>query len=144
MEKNIDKFIYWTPRILSILYILFLAIFSLNIIFPKLTLALVMHGLAMNNIPVLILLVVLISSWRYEIVDGIAFILAGLFYMFYLTRHPGGMYFEWFMLPYYLIIAGPAFIIGILFIIGWIQKKNQLFILEPGWDMLAIAKRFIV
>jgi hypothetical protein len=32
--------------------------------------------------------------------------------------------FEWYMLSWSLIIAGPAFLVGILFFINWFKKKN--------------------
>ena len=120
MEKRINKFIYWTPRILSILFILFLALFSLDIFDLNLGFWQTILGLVIHNIPSLILLVVLIISWKYEIVGGIAFILAGLLYIVMLLMNP----FEWYMLSWSLIIAGPAFFIGILFIIGWLAKKK--------------------
>jgi hypothetical protein len=76
----------------------------------------------MHNIPVLVLLVVLLISWKYEIVGGIAFILAGLLYIFLLLIKPQ---LEWYMLSWVATIAGPAFLIGILFFIGWFRKKNS-------------------
>lgn len=120
MEKKINKFIYWTPRILSILFILFLALFSLDIFDLKLGFWQTIVGLFMHNIPSLILLIVLIISWKHEIVGGIAFILAGLLYIILLMMNP----FEWYMLSWSLIIAGPAFLIGILFTVGWFKKKK--------------------
>jgi hypothetical protein len=33
--------------------------------------------------------------------------------------------FEWYMVSYSLIIAGPAFLIGILFIVNWLKKRNN-------------------
>lgn len=120
MEKKINKFIYWTPRILAILFILFLAMFSLDIFEGNYGFWGTILGLFMHNIPALILLVVLLISWKYEIVGGIAFILAGLLYIVLLMRNP----FEWYMLFWALQIAGPAFFIGILFLIGWFKKKK--------------------
>jgi multisubunit Na+/H+ antiporter MnhG subunit len=74
----------------------------------------------MHNIPMLILLAVLIISWKYEIVGGIAFILAGLLYVVLLMMNP----FEWYMIAWSLQIAGPAFLIGILFLVNWFKKKK--------------------
>jgi len=117
--KKKHPFIYWMPRILSILLILFLALFSLDIFDGNYGFWGTILGLFMHNIPALILLVVLIISWRYEIVGAIAFILAGLFYIVMVMRD-----FEWYMLIWFLIISGPAFLIGILFFINWKMKKN--------------------
>ncbi len=118
--KKINKFVYWTPRIMSILFLLFLAMFSLDVFSSELTAWQILIGLFMHNIPVFILLVILIISWKHEIVGGITFILAGLTYIILLFRNE----FEWYMLSWSLIIAGPAFFIGILFIIGWLKKKK--------------------
>jgi len=125
MEKKINKFLYWTPRIASIIFILFLAMFSLDIFDANYGFWGTVIGLFMHNIPVFILLIILIISWKHEIVGGIAFILAGILYiaiiMINALRNP----FEIYMLSYSLIIAGPAFIIGILFLIGWFKKRKM-------------------
>jgi len=81
-------------------------------------------GLFMHNIPVFILLIVLIIAWKYEIVGGIAYILAGLLYIGWLVSKALMGTGEWYMLSWSLTIAGPAFFIGILFLIGWFQKKK--------------------
>jgi hypothetical protein len=124
-ERNnfmkINKFIYWTPRILGIIFILFLMIFSLDVFEPGLTVWQIIIGLFMHNIPALLLLIVLIISWKYEIVGGIIFNLAGLLYILMLFMNSN---FQLYMLSWSLIIAGPAFLIGILFLINCFKKKS--------------------
>ncbi|MFH1072982.1 MAG: hypothetical protein V1743_06145 [Nanoarchaeota archaeon] len=120
MKRKVGKFIYWTPRILSIFFILFLALFSLDVFSPGLSVWQIVLGLFMHNIPTLLLLAVLLISWKYEIVGGIAFILAGLVYIFLTLRNP----FAWYLVAWSVQIAGPAFLIGILFLIGWFRKKR--------------------
>lgn len=124
MTKKINKYIYWTPRILAIIFILFLALFSLDVISPEFTLLQIAVGLFMHNIPVFILLAVLLISWKYEIVGGVVFILAGVLYTAMILmnglRHPP----DGFVLMSLLIIAGPAFLIGILFMTNWFQKDK--------------------
>ncbi|MCX6786200.1 MAG: hypothetical protein NTZ18_05160 [Candidatus Komeilibacteria bacterium] len=120
MPKKTNKFIYWTPRILSILFILFLAMFSLDIFGNGYSFWETVLGLFMHNIPVFILTGVLIIAWKHEIVGGIAFTLAGLLYIALLLLRNQ---FEWYMLSWSMIIAGPAFLIGILFFINWRNKK---------------------
>jgi hypothetical protein len=93
---------------------------SLDVFSSELGFWQIVVGLFMHNIPALVLLVVLLISWKYEIVGGIAFILAGLTYIVVLMRNP----FEWYMLSWALQIAGLAFLIGILFTIGWFKKKK--------------------
>lgn len=122
MEGKVNKYIYWTPRILGIIFILFLMMFSFDVFETGLTAWQTALGLFIHNIPALLLLIILIVSWEKEIVGGVAFILAGLLYIFTLAMNPQ---FEWYMLSWSVIIAGPAFLIGILFIINW-RKKNNL------------------
>jgi len=120
-KKGRKGFIYWTPRILSILFLLFLAMFSLDVFeggygFWGAILALFMH-----NIPVLVLLIILIISWKHEIVGGIGFILAGILYAVLVLMRG----FEGYMIFWILEISGIAFLIGILFLIGWLRKRKQ-------------------
>jgi len=115
-----NKFIYWTLRILSIIFILFLSLFSLDVFSSGARWQEAALGLLIHNIPALILLAVVIISWKREIVGGIVFILAGLFYIANLFLSSSR---EWYMLSWSITIAGPAFFIGILYIIGWRKKR---------------------
>lgn len=125
MRKNISKFVYWTPRILSILFLLFLVIFSFDVFESCNGFFQCAFYLFMHNIPVLILLAVLLISWKHEIVGGIGFILAGLLYScISIIRVMMSNPVEWYMLSWSLIIAGPAFFIGILFLMNWHKKKK--------------------
>lgn len=126
MKRKVSKSIYWTPRILSIIFILFLAMFSLDIFEMNLGFWGTILGLFMHNIPVLILLVVLLISWKYEWVGGVAFILAGILYIVRLVitimANPP---YQWYMLSWSVQIAGPAFLIGYLFFINWFRKRKK-------------------
>ncbi|MBW3012230.1 hypothetical protein KY311_03520 [Candidatus Woesearchaeota archaeon] len=123
MKKKINKFVYWFPRIMSILFIVFLALMSLDIFDMGLGFWGTVLGLFMHNIPVFILTAVLIVSWKYEIVGGIAFILAGLLYtgLVLTTAFRNG--FEWFYLAWIAQISGVAFLVGIMFLVCWFKKK---------------------
>lgn len=123
MKKKINKFIYWTPRILAIIFILFLAILSADIFGNNYTFWETVLGLFMHNLPTFFLLVILIISWKYEIVGGVTFILFGILYIIITLLRK---VFEWGVLLSILIISGISLIIGILFIIGWIKKKKLI------------------
>lgn len=120
--KQINKFVYWPPRILGIIFVLFLMVFSLDVFGEGLNIGQIAIGLFIHNLPALILLFFLIISWKYELVGGIVFILAGLLYIFMLAANPK---FEWYMLSWSIIIAVPTFLVGILFMINWFKKKAQ-------------------
>lgn len=121
MKKRVGKLLYWSPRILSILFVLFLALFSLDVFgngysFWQTALALFMH-----NIPVIILAILLIISWKYEIVGAMTFASAGLLYIFLsLFKNQ----FQWYYLSWAVQISGPAFFVSWLFYLNWIRKKK--------------------
>ncbi len=123
MEKNISKFVYWTPRMLSIFFLLFLSIFSLDVFEGSKDFRNTFIVLLIHNIPVFVLALVLIISWKHEIVGGIAFILVGIAHMiFSIVRETID---PWYIaLSYSLILDIPAFFIGILFLIGWFKKRR--------------------
>ncbi len=125
METKINKFIYWTPRVLSILFLIFLALFSLDVFDMNLGFWGTIVGFFMHNIPVFILAIVLWISWKYEIVGGIFFILAAGLYITNILIHALRSQFELYMLTSLFIISGPALLIGILFLINWFQKKKK-------------------
>lgn len=121
-----SKFVYWTPRILSVLFVCFLALFSLDIFDGNYGFWGTILGLFMHNIPSIVLLIITIIAWKKEIVGAIAFIFAGLLYIFMtVVRGIFSNQFEWYLLSWSITIAGPAFFIGILFLIGWKQKKKR-------------------
>jgi len=124
MKKKINKYIYWAPRILSIIFILFLMLFSLDIFEMNLNFWGTLLGLFMHNIPALILLVIVIISWKREIVGGIAFILAGILYIAFILMNIITTGFEWYYLAWALQISGITFFIGILYLINWDKKKK--------------------
>ena len=121
--RKIGKFLYWIPRIFSILFILFLAVFSLDVFescngFLECTLALFMH-----NIPVLILAIILIIAWKHELVGAVSFALGGLLYIAQMVFNTLTNSFEWYMISWSIMIAGPAFILAFLFYLNWKKKR---------------------
>lgn len=113
--------LYWTPRVLSIIFVFFLSLFSLDVFSLNLGLWQTAVALFMHNIPTLVLTAILVISWKYEIVGGIAFISAGLLYILLIMQNQ----FEWYMLSWIIIITSPAFLIGALFLINWFKKNNK-------------------
>ena len=64
--------------------------------------------------------------------DNLAsFFLAGILYIVSLLMNPK---LEWYMLLWILQIAGPAFLVGILFLIGWKQKRKRKRL--PFWSII--------
>ena len=122
MQKN-NKFVFWTPRILSIILVLFLTIFSGDVFDENLGFWQTILGLLIHNIPSMLLAVIIWISWKYEIVGGVAFILAGIAHLIFSVARVD--YEPWYISSAFsLIIDVPAFLIGTLFLIGWFKKRK--------------------
>jgi len=125
MKNIIDRILFWAPRVLAICFVAFLALFSLDVFEPGKSAVQIAAGLLVHNIPVLLLAAVVAISWKREIVGGITFILAGIFYIFMVMAGILKNGFEWYMASWFLTISGPAFLIGALFFWGWHRKRTQ-------------------
>lgn len=126
MPVKVGKFICWTPRILSILFIMFLAMFSLDVIEPGRSIGDIIIGLIMYNIPVFILIVLLVIAWKHELVGAATFISAGLLYSGLTVFRAIHSEIPWYLsISWSLTIAGPAFLVGFLFLLNWKRKRKQ-------------------
>jgi hypothetical protein len=104
-----SKILYWIPRALAIVSILFMAMFSLDAFDGNDSFKMKMLGFLIHNIPVLIVTAILVIAWKWEGTGGILFILAfiaGTIFFHSFTGNPGS-----------IIVIAPFFIIGILFIL---------------------------
>jgi hypothetical protein len=111
------KIIYWLPRILTILFILFISIFALDVFsdghtFPTILLALLMH-----LIPGFALLILLLIAWKWEKIGGILFILLAIIFTIWFNLYRDVISF--------LIIGLPVLAVGILFLISAKLNKNK-------------------
>ena len=116
MNKNIRRILFWVPRILCILFIIFLSLFSLDVFgegygFWESILAFLIH-----NIPVFIAIIVLVIAWRWEWVGAVLFTAAAVFYIVMFWDDG-----DWIA---YLMISGPLFLISILFLLNWLFRSQ--------------------
>lgn len=102
-----NKTISWAARGFAILFVLFTAMFALDVS-PFSWLALLMHLL-----PTFILLALLLVSWKKAKIGAMLWILAGLAYI---VMAWGDVHWS-----AYLAIAGPAIVVGVLF---WFSDKG--------------------
>lgn len=111
MNMITKRLIFWSPRILGILFAAFLSLFALDVFsegygFGETILALFMH-----LIPTSLVVILLAVAWRWEWVGSILFIALALAY---LASSSGE---SW-------IISGPLFLIGILFLLNWMYRAR--------------------
>jgi hypothetical protein len=111
-----NKTLYWTPRILTIVFILFLAIFAFDSFEGDQSIIKKLGGFFIHLIPNIILILVLIVAWKHEWMGTLAFALVGIAYII--------MFWGRFPVATYLIISGPLFLIAIFFGLNWMNRKR--------------------
>jgi hypothetical protein len=128
-SAKVGRFVYWTPRILGLVFVAFLMLFSLDVFDSATTASDIAIGLFMHNIPALILLAVVIIAWRHELVGAIVFALFSLWYITQLAvtvaMNPGTDMNAGMAIAWSLQISGPALLTAILFFIGWRRKRKK-------------------
>jgi hypothetical protein len=123
MSQFSKRALFWTPRILSIAFIVFLSLFALDVFdehlgFWQTALALVMH-----LIPVFVLIAVLILAWRWEWVGAALYAAAGLLYVWMVVAMSRPLS-PLMKLGWIMTISGPAFVIAALFWANWLKRDE--------------------
>ena len=111
MKKPVKQCLVWTPRILGVLFAVFLSVFALDVFgeghgFWKTILALLIH-----LIPSGIILVAVAIAWRWEWIGGLLFIGLGALYLVL-----AGGRFHW---STDVMMSGPLLLVGGLFLLNW-------------------------
>jgi hypothetical protein len=124
MSKLSKRWLFWTPRVLSIVFIAFLSIFALDVFDGRQSFWQTMLAFAIHQIPVFVLIAALILAWRWEWIGTALYTGFGLLYIawvLFIQHHlppaaiPIGI----------LIISGSAFVIALLFLLNW-RKHDEL------------------
>ena len=125
--KTSSKIIYWGPRILCILAILFVSMFAADSFDPKLTIWQQIGGFLIHLIPVYILIILLVIAWKWELIGGILFALIAVGLSPSLYIHNFRMnHSVWITLSVLLMISFPFFLVGGLFILSYFKNKKQV------------------
>lgn len=120
LRPEANPFPYWAPRILAIIYIFFLVVFSLDVFGENLGFWGTTQAFFLHNIPTLVLAVLLGIAWKREFVGGFGFGLVATLYLVWApTRFRGNVLFVDLA-----AIAGSALLISLLFTWEWFRKKK--------------------
>jgi len=112
------SFLIWFTRILAILAILFLLIFSLDAFEGNEPLGRKLSGFVVHSIPALVLICALIAAWKYEIIGGAIFIVIAIALGIFWGSFKGN--------SGSLLILAPFFLIGMLFLLhGLLKRKSK-------------------
>lgn len=108
--------LHWPPRVLSILFVGFLCLFSFDSFTEfngwQTILAIVIH----LAIPAAVLLGTIVA-WKRDLTGTAIFFFFAAYYVYMVgfDRH-----WSW-----YVLISGPALLIGILYLLNWFQKRKR-------------------
>lgn len=115
MNKILRQTLFWLPRLVGIVFVLFLSLFALDIFDMGLGFWGTILGLCMHLIPSIVLAIAVAVAWRREWAGTVIFMGWAVFY----TARTRG--FDWTV---YALIAGIPFVVGILFLAGWIWRTQ--------------------
>jgi len=104
------KALFWVPRMLTVLYIAFLALFAMDVFEGPGSIINKLLGLLIHLIPNFALIAALVIAWKREWVGAVFFPVLGVAYIVWSWGR-----FDW-RAP--LFISGPLFLIGLLFLLG--------------------------
>ena len=116
MNAGIKRVLFWAPRILCILFAVFLSLFAFDVFGEGLGFGETILALLIHLVPVYIVVIVLVIAWRREWVGAILFTALAVFYV----ASAWGR-FHW---SAYLAISGPLVVLGVLFLLNWIYRAQ--------------------
>jgi hypothetical protein len=110
------RLLFWTPRVLGIAFALFISIFALDVFDGHYRLPQLLVAPGMHLIPTALVAAALAVAWRWEWVGAGLFFGLGVAYIVSMWgRFPWGTY---------ALIAGPAFLMGFLFLLNWRHRAE--------------------
>lgn len=117
MKTSLSRALFWAPRILGMLFVPFLMMFSLDVFEEAHGFREIAVGLIMHNLPALTLVLFLWLAWKREWAGAALFPLAGVFYI-WLTWSQSSAVAK-------LLIAGPPIVTGMLFALAWTERRKR-------------------
>jgi hypothetical protein len=109
MSTRSARLLSWAPRILGLLFSAFLGLFALDAFTHGSPLLKSVDRLLVHLIPACVLLALVAGSWRRPWIGGVGFIVLAIAYSITV----------WGRVDWILVIAVPAFIVGLLFFWSW-------------------------
>jgi hypothetical protein len=118
MDRSADRVLFWTPRVLTLFFAAFLALFALDATGHGLSLWHSVVVVGMHLVPTAVVLGVLAVAWRWESVGaGIFFGLAAGYLLM------SGRRVHWTAV---VMISGSLAVLGALFLItSWLRRQRE-------------------
>ncbi|MGE5392714.1 MAG: hypothetical protein ACM3NH_03145 [Candidatus Saccharibacteria bacterium] len=118
----IRKILYWSPRVLSILFVLFISIFAFDVFEGPFGWQTIL-AFFLHLVPALLLSIVAWISWKLDLAGALLYLILAALYVLLIgfDRH-----WSW-----YLGISGPALLTSALFFLDWRFAKDRVTGLAP-------------
>jgi hypothetical protein len=116
VKKAVKQVVFWMPRILCVLFAVFISLFALDVFGAGCGFWGTIVALLMHLVPTAIILVALAIAWRWEWIGAVLFVALGVWYVIMAWGK-----FDWVT---YLLIAGPLFLLGALFMVNWFYRAE--------------------
>jgi hypothetical protein len=110
------RWLFWTPRVLTLIFAAFISIFAFDVFEGRQDTWHLIVALGRHLIPTALVLVLLVLAWRWEWVGALAYVGLGAFYIAWSWGR-----FHW---SAYAFIAGPLFLVGLLFLLNWVHRDE--------------------
>jgi hypothetical protein len=114
------KLLFWSPRVICILFAVFLSLFALDVFDGRHGFWQTMLAFLIHLIPVFALVLIFAAAWRWEWIGAAFFPALGALYVWWAWRR-----WRW---PYNIencaTIAGPLFLLGGLFLLNWLYRAQ--------------------
>ncbi|MCX6282300.1 MAG: hypothetical protein NTU51_10095 [Bacteroidetes bacterium] len=123
--------LYWAPRVLAILAILFVSVFSLDAFRAGLPLKTQILDWLMHMVPSFVLIIILAIAWRWENIGGMIFMAIGLaFSPFIFWGNYSMNHSIWMSFFIILTITFPFILTGALFMLSHHTRKKAVELLK--------------
>lgn len=116
MSTRMKQWLIWSPRVLGLLFALFLSIFALDVFGAGYSVWETVLALLIHLIPTLALLLALALAWRWQWIG--AFVFLG-FVAWYVVETWGQA-----DLIVLLMICGPPLVVGLLYLLDWFYRAE--------------------
>lgn len=110
------RLLFWSPRVLCILFAVFVSLFAFDVFGQGYGFWGTIFALLMHLIPTAVIVVALLISWRWERIGAVLFVALAVFYLVLAAGK-----FSWLT---YITMSGPLFLVGVLFFINWRYRGN--------------------
>ena len=113
MTTTSDSWLLWTPRVLGVLVSVFIGMFALDAFSTGKPWLTALPDFFVHLIPALVMLAIVIASFRRQWIGAAAFIGLAIFYTVRMSKG---------RLDWILVISGPMVVVGALYLWSWLRR----------------------